>query len=197
MSKVDAFARDSKGQFLDHRKEAFAKACAKHGLAGKAAEETGVALPTGVKWRGTKEMAERIAALRAGAETFVGVSKAWVVDRLRQNAEDSAADGKFKESNDALGKIYSIINVDPDLKNDKGASGGDPAEMTAAELKELRKNLFPVRALEADTRTMVEDEDGVFSEEDEYEEDPRGEFVELGDRLPPLTKRYRQMAEDE
>lgn len=160
VKRLGGFARDA-GGFHDPKKELFAKAWAKTGMLARACEAAGVTKETGAKWRGVHDMVTRIRELRAGGETFVGVSKAYIVNRLRENAENAAADGKFKESNDALEELYKIISKDPDMKGGEDqAVSGVHADMTPEELEEHRKKVFNIRVLPAPAeRELVRLED--------------------------------------
>ena len=155
--KVSGFSRDGAG-FMDPKKEAFAQGWAKTGLLVRACEAADIVISTGAKWRGTPEMVTRIRELRAGAQTFVGASKATIANMLRENAENAAAQGKFKESNEALEMLYGMMSKDPDMKDGaEQASGGVSADMTPAELEEHRKKVFNIRALPAPReRELVE-----------------------------------------
>ena len=149
VKRASGFSRDAHG-FMDPKKEAFAKAWATTGLLVRACEAADVVISTGAKWRGTPEMVTRIRELRAGAQTFVGASKATIANMLRENAENAAAQGKFKESNESLGMLYKLMSSDADMKDGtEQASGGVSADMTPAELDDHRKKVFKMHALPA------------------------------------------------
>lgn len=147
--RVSGFSRDGNG-FMDPKKETFAQAWAKTGLLVRACEAADITISTGAKWRGTAEMVARIKELRAGAQTFVGASKATIANMLRDNAENAAAQGKFKESNESLGMLYKLMSTDADMKDAADAASPESvADMTPDQLEEHRRKVFNIRALPA------------------------------------------------
>lgn len=168
-ARVSGFRLDATGVFDDPKKEAFCKALAKTGLLKDANTAAGIAPATGTKWRGHAEIERRIRALRAGGETYIGVSESYVISQLRLNAENAATNGKYRESNDALIAIHKIITR-PKSDTSGGANSGlgetDFASMTPQQLAEARLKMFPNPRLPADTRMVVEDleldEDGMY-----------------------------------
>lgn len=201
-ARVSGFRLDATGVFDDPKKEAFCKALAKTGLLKDANTAAGIAPATGTKWRGHAEIERRIRALRAGGETYIGVSESYVISQLRLNAENAATNGKYRESNDALIAIHKIITR-PKSDTSGGANSGlgetDFASMTPQQLAEARLKMFPNPKLPADTRIMVENEDGVFEEEElpieEASDGPPTETMaaELAHRAT-LTAQYEKLA---
>jgi hypothetical protein len=192
-NRVSAFARDQSDYFIDPKKEEFAREIAKGKLLKTACEAVDITLQTGIKWRQASEMEERLRALRAGADTYVGVSTSYLLNRLRMNAERASTEGKFKESTDALLAMHKIMAADKGIGKDQGVPeyAGD---MTAEELAKARAEQFPSPLLPSDTRVMVEDEEGVFTEELEgtlaevFEGEPLAVDMEKA-----LTKMYAEL----
>lgn len=197
-NRVSGFSRDASNAFMDPKKEAFAKSWAKNGLMKEACEEADISPPTGTTWRRHAEMEERIRELRATSETYVGISKAYIVSQLRMNALNAATAGKYRESNDALIALFKITNTDKDLAPglDAGATG-PAADMTPEQLAEERAKAFPsAKQLPASTR-MVEDEDGVWTPGPEIEVTHMEPALMLTVKYGELAKPFEGPLEDE
>ena len=201
------FSRGPGDSFDDPKKEVFAKAWARTGLLRTACEEAGIAAPTGSKWRGHPEMELRIRELRAGSETYVGVSLSYIINQLRMNAENAAAAFKFKEATEALALMAKLMANGDLARSGNTGLPDDVGDLTPEQLAERRARAFPSPALPADTREMIETEDGVFEPEDEdedYEYEQGEDDGDYGAReivypedAPdrPLTNAYRSLIE--
>lgn len=109
-----AFRRDPAGPFDDARKDEFAKARAKGGSIRASSTVAGIDYQTGIKWEKHPEMVSRIRELRGGAETFIGVTTAWVIAELAKNVQLARDQNAIKASNEALGLIHKFITEDKD-----------------------------------------------------------------------------------
>lgn len=107
-----AFRRDPAGPFDDPRKDDYAKARAKGGSIRAASTHVGIDYKTGIIWEKNPEMMSRVRELRGGAETFVGVTTAWVIAELAKNVELAREHGALKASNEALQLIHKMITED-------------------------------------------------------------------------------------
>lgn len=120
--KRELFRRDPGGPFDDHRLETYAKSRAKGGSVASSGTAAGIAKPTALRWEQAGEMRARIRELRDGAEDFVGVSKAWILNEYKKNVELAREQGAIKASNDALACMYKIICEDKSVAHNMAAA---------------------------------------------------------------------------
>ncbi len=138
----DAWSRVDGMPFDDVAREEYAKARAKGASPKVACQQAGVSAGC-ITWERDARMLARIRELREGAETFVGVSKAWVIGMLRKNAEKAHEEGQLKSSNEALSILYKILSEDRDV----GAmmARALPHDVTPSELQRRLKETFAAR----------------------------------------------------
>lgn len=116
--RPDPFRRDPGGPYDSLERERYAQARAKGASIKSASTEAGVSPNVGYTYERHDSMRLRIRELRAGAETYVGVSKGWLLNQLRINARKARKAGSYKASNDALGLIAKIVMRDPSLADE-------------------------------------------------------------------------------
>lgn len=133
--RTDAWARDPTGPFVAIEKELFAKARARGATQKASAADAGISYQTAIKYERHDEMRKRISELRQGAEDFVGVSKAHLIHKLMQNAEEARGAGAFKASNEALLGVYKLISEDKGGDLGRNMARALPHTVTPAELK--------------------------------------------------------------
>lgn len=104
------FRRDPGGPFDDFKVESFCRARAKGGNITSSGNAAGISKPTAFSYEKAPEVKARIRELRDGAEDFVGVSVAWILNQLKINVEAAREDGAYKASNEALMISYKIIS---------------------------------------------------------------------------------------
>jgi len=161
-ARPDPFRRDPGGPFDSLEREQYAQARAKGGSIKGACAAAGISGPTGTKLEQHPEMRKRISELRQGAETYVGVSKAWVLQQLQRNAEEARDSGAFKASNEALISIYKIISEDRGVGHDMARAL--PPNVTPQELQKRLKESFKAPRL---TQGRERIEQPAFSSEPE------------------------------
>lgn len=137
---ADSFSRGKNAPFDKIELEDFAKARAKGGTLKAAAGIAGVSLGTAATWEKHPEVKERMRELRQGVEDFVGVSKAWVLTQLKENALEAREESQFKASNEALKIIYEILNNDREV-NTQVARALSP-DVSRKELQRRLKESF-------------------------------------------------------
>lgn len=137
-SRVDAFFRREGLPFDDVRKETFAKELARGGSIPKASELADVNPKTGAAWKGNVAMIDRVRELRDGAETFIGVSKGWIVAQLKLNALGAQEDRKFAESTKTLELLYKILSLDKDMAGNAPSAANGITVTDKEVLKRLR-----------------------------------------------------------
>lgn len=120
--KRELFRRDLGGPFDDARLETYAKSRAKGGSVASSGVAAGVVKATALRWEQAGEMRARIRELRDGAEDFVGVSKAWILNEYKKNVELAREQGAIKASNDALACMYKIICDDKSVAHNMAAA---------------------------------------------------------------------------
>ena len=143
--RVDAFHREPTGQFTSLEREQYAKARARGANIKEASAEAGVSAVTGTQYEKHDAMRKRISQLRQGAETFIGVSNAWIINQLMRNVDEAREAGAFKASNEGIGMIYKIMNEQKDLAGQMARAM--PAEIEGRELKRMLSNAFKKPAL--------------------------------------------------
>ena len=146
-SRPDPFRRDPGAPFDSLEREQYAQARAKGGSIKAACAAAGISGETGTKFERHPEIRKRISELRQGAETYVGVSKAWVLQQLQRNAEEARDSGAFKASNEALISIYKIISEDRGVGHDMARAL--PPNVTPQELQKRLKESFKAPRLTA------------------------------------------------
>lgn len=142
---MDGFRRDPGAPFDDVPREEYAKSRAKGGAMKVSAAIAGIEPATATKWERHPAMRERIRELRQGAENFVGVSKAWIIQQLKINAEAAREENAYKSSNEALGMIYKIISEDRDVSHQMARAL--PHDVTPQELQKRLRSQFAKPAL--------------------------------------------------
>jgi hypothetical protein len=136
----DPFRRDPGAPFDSWEREEYAKARAKGGSLKASATLAGVTPAAVTKWERHPEVKARIRELRDGAETFVGVSTAWVINQLKINVEDAREAGAIKASNEALGMIYKILTEDRNVGHQLARAL--PPHVTRQELQKRLRESF-------------------------------------------------------
>ncbi len=115
IERPDLFRRDQGAPFDELSREEFAKARAK-GLSIKASSTAaGINPVTGAKFAGNEAIKERIRELRKGAETYIAVSKAWIIAELMKNVGMARDAEHYKSSNEALALLYKIVSEDREV----------------------------------------------------------------------------------
>lgn len=118
----------------------------------KSCEHASTMPETGKKWQQRSEVQLRIRELKDGSNTVTLVTKAYVLNGLKKNAEESRLVGQYKSSNEALKILYDIIKTDREVA--EGLSDGRPL---SGDLREsLRNALSQTKALPAPTPTVGE-----------------------------------------
>jgi len=142
--RPDPFRREPGGPFDSLERERFAVARAK-GMAIKAsATEAGVSATAGYAFERHDAMRLRVRELRAGAETYVGVSMGWLLTQLKRNALKARKAGAFKASNEALSLIAKIVQRQPELTKDQARSL--PPDVTHEDVHTALTRRFHARA---------------------------------------------------
>ena len=141
--RPDLFRRDPGGPFDSLEREKFAQARAKGASIKAASTEAGVRPQTGYDYERHEEMRKRVRELRAGAETFVGVSMGWLVRQLTINAKRARKAGAYKASNEALGLIMKIVQRDPNQAANNPRSL--PPDVTDADIHQTLTRRFHAR----------------------------------------------------
>lgn len=122
-----SFRRDPGAPFDEYRIEQYCKARAKGGTVHASGSHAGVSKNTAMKWEREPEVRARQRELRDGAEDFVGVSVAWVINELKQNVSVARQQNAIKASNEALVFIYKIITENKQLAHNMAAALPAPA----------------------------------------------------------------------
>lgn len=116
MSRPDPWRRDRGAPFDDLSREQFAQARAKGVGILASANAADISNGTASAFERHPEMQARVRELRAGAETFVGVSVPQVINELMKNAEEARGEkGGYRDSNNALWMVYKILSEDRDV----------------------------------------------------------------------------------
>jgi len=136
----DPFRRDPGAPFDSWEREEYAKARAKGGSLKASAALAGVSPMCVTKWERHPEVKARIRELRDGAETFVGVSTAWIINQLKINVDEARAAGAHKSSNEALGMIHKILTEDRNIGHQ--LSRALPPHVTPKQLQERLRESF-------------------------------------------------------
>ncbi len=144
-TRVDSFHRAHDGAFTSLERERYAKARARGDTITAASAAAGVSSATGTNYEKHEQMRKRISELRQGAETFIGVSNAWVINQLKRNAEESRDQGAFKASNESIHLIYKIMNENKDLASQMARSL--PPDVSPKQLKSELNKAFAKPAL--------------------------------------------------
>ncbi len=164
--RTDAWARDPTGPFVALEKELYAKARARGVTVKAASADAGIAVETGTKYERNEIMRKRISELRQGAEDFVGVSKAHLIHKLMQNADEAREAGAFKASNEALLGVYKLISEDKGGDIGRNMPRALPHTVTPEELKARLEKTFKKKRAPALPLPVVD----VPAEEDEAAE---------------------------
>lgn len=166
--KRELFRRDAGGPFDDHRLETYAKSRAKGGSVASSGVAAGVVKATALRWEQAGEMRARIRELRDGAEDFVGVSKAWILNEYKKNVELAREQGAIKASNDALACMYRIICEDKNVAHSMAAAKL-PATVEGQDLQRRLLSSFsqPDREPVREVIVVEPDEPGDAEAEDE------------------------------
>lgn len=157
-NRVDVWRRDPHGPFDDLAREQFAQERAKGRTIKQAAQVSGIALTTASQFAKDERMYERIRELRQGADQFVGVSVAWVLQQLRKNAEEAREVSAFKASNEAIGMIYKIISEDKSVASNMARTL--PADVSRSDLQKMLRASFAQNTQETAQNTAVIDTAG-------------------------------------
>lgn len=160
-NRIDGWRKDpASGRFDDLKKENFAKARAKGSSIAASAGYAGISNATGSKWEREAPMKMRISELRAGAEDFVGVSKGWILEQMKDLVSEARESGQLSTAAKTLEVMYEIVNTDKDLAGNM-ARAMAPGATTA----EIRKQFLQTRQQlpapsDAPSLTDVLDADG-------------------------------------
>ena len=146
-NRPDPFRRDPGAPFDNLEREQYAQARAKGASIKAACAAAGLSPETGTKLERHEAIRKRISELRQGAETYVGVSKAWILQQLQRNAEEARDNGAYKASNEALISIYKIISEDRGVGHDMARAL--PPNVSPAELQKRLKESFKAPRLTA------------------------------------------------
>lgn len=111
---------------MDPRKDEYCRLRADGKSASAAAKHIGLTTLSASRWEKEDSISLRISQLRENSDVFSRVSMRYVVKQLIQNIEGANAEGKYKESNDAIDKLYRIIKADRDLLKDAGIRVDEP-----------------------------------------------------------------------
>lgn len=171
--RVDAFHREVGGAFSAHEKEQYAKARARGDNIKSAAAAAGITAVTATSYEKNEAMRKRISQLRQGAETFIGVSNAWIINQLMRNAEEARGEGAFKASNEAIGMIYKIMNEQRDLASQMARAL--PSDIEGRELKKMLSSAFKKPAMPAEKASFTLPPAPREEDEDEREDDEAGD----------------------
>ena len=144
-TRVDAFHREPGGAFSSLEREQYAKARARGDTITAASAAAGISSSTGTSFEKHEQMRKRISELRQGAETFIGVSNAWVINQLKRNAEEARDQGAFKASNESIHLIYKIMNENKDVASQMARAL--PPNVTPKQLKSELTKAFAKPAL--------------------------------------------------
>lgn len=141
--RPDPYRRDPGAPFDSLERERFAQARAKGATIKAACTEAGIRPQTGYDYERHEEMRKRVRELRAGAETYVGVSMGWLVRQLTINARRARKAGAYKASNEAFGLIAKIVQRDPNQANNSPRSL--PPDVTDADIHQTLTRRFHAR----------------------------------------------------
>lgn len=146
-ARIDPWRRDPNAPFDSLEREQYAQARAKGGSIKAACAAAGISGPTGTTYERHDAMRLRIRELRQGAETYVGVSKAWVLRQLQQTIEEARDAGAYKASIEGLALIFKIISEDRGIGHDMARTL--PPNVTPDELNKRLRASFraPTRHL--------------------------------------------------
>ncbi len=137
--QLDKLVRDPCSPFGEYRVEQYCKSRAKGGSVPSSAVAAGCHKNTALRWERHPEVRARLRELRDGADDFVGVSKAWILNELKINVGVARETGAIKSSNEALLFIYKIIQEDKQVAH----------QMAAAKLPATLEGMDLQRALRA------------------------------------------------
>lgn len=145
--RVDLWRRDPNSPFDNLEREQYAQARAKGCSIKAACTAAGIGAPTGTLYERHDAMRLRIRELRQGAETYVGVSKAWVLRQLQQTIEEARDAGAYKASIEGLALVFKIISEDRGIGHDMARAL--PADVTPEQLQKRLRASFrsPTRRL--------------------------------------------------
>lgn len=138
--RLDPWRRDSGAPFDDLGREQYAQARAKGAGIKAASSAAGVQAATGTTYERHEAMRLRVRELRQGAETYVGVSKAWVLRELQVTIEAARDNGAYKAAIEGLGLIYKIITEDRSIGHEMARTL--PPNVTPAELQKRLRESF-------------------------------------------------------
>jgi hypothetical protein len=138
--RPDPYRRDPGAPFDSLEREQYAKARAKGASVKAASVSAGVSKQMAYELEKHDAIRARIRELRQGAEDYVGFSKAWILQQLKQNAEESRNDGAWKSSNEALGMMYKIMSEDRDVGHQMARAL--PPDVTPRELQKALRERF-------------------------------------------------------
>ncbi len=147
--RVDPFHREDKAPFSDLTREAYAKCRARGETIKASCASAGITVQTGTVYEKHPEMRKRISELRAGAETYVGVSTAWCMRQVQQIMEEAREAGQYKVALESAQFIYKVVTEDKGV-GQQMARALSP-DVTAKDLKKLLKQEFAQPALPAYT----------------------------------------------
>lgn len=146
-ARPDPWRRDPNAAFDSLEREQYAQARAKGHSIKSASAAAGVTPPTGTTYERHDAMRLRIRELRQGAETYVGVSKAWVLRELQQTIEAARDDGAYKAAIEGLALVFKIISEDRSIGHEMARAL--PHDVTPEELQKRLRASFrsPTRRL--------------------------------------------------
>jgi hypothetical protein len=75
---------------------------------------------------------------------MTGVGRAWVIEKLAENAQNAAREGAFKESNDALKLIGEEFGMFQGQQNDEGQGSPVPQRLNMDSLESLLDDAMPI-----------------------------------------------------
>lgn len=165
--RIDAFHRDPGGPFTDLARENYAKARARGDNIKAASASAGIAPVTGTQFEKNPEMRKRISELRQGAETYIGVSKAWIVQKTKELHEKASDEGHYKSALEALQFIHKIISDDKDVGHMMARAL--PHTVSDTDLKRALKATFTPKKLTQKQQAYVVPEAPIDTDGDEEE----------------------------